>query len=166
MNTEASIAEFETYVNHFLDNAPYEFTYFIEYPEFGNYGKNVLFEGESNFAFGRYSLAANLPEGTELKIIIHGNEIGEWGFPLSAKTSWNRNLYDQNTHSQLLTAESGKENELEIILSVPVSYWSDSTNMVDGKFIDPPRNTFTIEYFENNSEDPTRTKSIYLEGYQ
>lgn len=166
INTEASIAEFETYVNHFLDNAPYEFTYFIEYPEFGNYGENILSEDKNNFNFGRYSLAANLPEGTELKIIIHGNEIGEWGFPFSINTSWNRNLYDQNTHSQILTAESGKENDIEIIFSVPMSYWADSTNMVDGKYIDPPRSTLTIEYFENNSEDPTRTRSIYVEGFQ
>ena len=174
INSEASIAEFETYIEHFLDNAPYEFTYYIEYPEFGKYGENILSENKSNFSFGSwqdgyYSLAANLPEGTELKIIIHGKERFEFGvmqrFPPTDDINWNVGMYDQNTHSQILTAESGEENDIEIVFLVPQSFWADSTNnMVDGKYIDPT-NTLTIEYFENNSEDPTRTKTIYLEGY-
>ena len=166
MNTEASIAEFETYINHFLDNAPYENTYFIEYPEFSDYGENILFDDKSHFHFfAEYSLAANLPEGTELKIIMEG---GEWGYRVmpDGPRHWSVSQYDQKNKSQIFTAESGKENYLMISLHVPMSYWFDSTNIVDGNYIDPPMDTIMIKYFENNSEKPTRTKSIYLEGSQ
>jgi hypothetical protein len=163
MDAEASIAEFEKYFNHFMDITPYEFTYSIEYPEFSNYGENILFEDKSNFTYGMYSLAANLPEGTKLRIILEG---GEWGYRAmpDGPKYWIISQYDQINQSQIFTAESGKENDVAIYFHVPM-YWPDSTKMVGGKYIDPPRNALTIEYFENNSEEPTRTKSIYLEGF-
>ena len=77
LGVTATIPDFEKYVKLFQDSSDFEFTSSIEYPEYSDYGENILFNGKSNFKTNHdYSLAANLPVGVSLKIILKGGMCG------------------------------------------------------------------------------------------
>jgi hypothetical protein len=134
------IPDFETYVNVFIDSTTYTITNLIEYPEYSNYGKNVLYGEDTNFVSG--SMAANLPKGASLKIIIKG---GLWWYNAmpNGPVNWTITNYDFAAEEQIFTAtESGKSCDLVI---------GFETGM------------HTIEYYENNAATPTRIKVIHSE---
>ncbi len=139
------IPDFEKYVNHFVDNTEFEFTYLIEYPEFSNYGENILHIGKDSInANTSYSLAANLPIGTSLKIIMKGSL---WFYEVlpQGPVNWYVSRYNEVEKSQIFTSvESGKNCDL--IIEFP--YQSD----------------IVIEYYENESTDPTRIKDLTIIG--
>jgi hypothetical protein len=139
------IPDFEKYVNHFVDNTEYEFTYLIEYPEFSDYGENILYIGKDSIdANKKYSMAANLPIGTSLKIIMKG---GLWFYQVlpQGPVNWNVSVYNDVEKSQIFTSvESGKKCDL--IIEFPHQY------------------DIVIEYYENESTDPTRIKDLKIIG--
>lgn len=159
LGIEARIDNFEKYVQQFLDSTQYEFNNLIEYPEFSDYGENILYEDKSNFKTNfKYSLAANLPEGTKLKVILKG---GLWYYEVlpSGPKNWTVSQYNESTQSQIFTSsESGKECDLKIDFDIPYMYNGDSLNSPDIQ-----SDTITIDYYENSSEIPTKTKVIYIE---
>ncbi len=128
-----TIPDFEKYVQMFIDNTSFEPNNSIEYPEFSNYGENVLYGEKTSFSSG-LSLAANLPKGTSLKIVIKG---GSWYYQSlpNGPVNWTIDLQQQT----LIATESGKSCDLIIQFE---------------------SGTYTIEYYENNSLTPTR-KKIY-----
>lgn len=131
-----SIPDFESFIQTFADSTNYQITNTIDYPEFSTYGENVLFAEKTSFSNG-LSLAANLPKGASLKIIIKG---GLWYYQSlpNAPVNWTITNYDFDLQQQSFTAtESGKSCDLIIQF-------------------DP--GTHTIEYYENNSITPTRVK--------
>lgn len=131
-----SIPDFETFIQTFADSTNYQITNTIDYPEFSNYGENVLFAEKTSFSNG-LSLAANLPKGASLKIIIKG---GLWYYQSlpNAPVNWTITNYDFDLQQQTFTAtESGKSCDLIIQFD---------------------QGTHTIEYYENNSITPTRVK--------
>ncbi len=140
-----SIPNFEKYIQTFIDNTTYQFSKNIDYPEFSTYGENILYGEKTSFnddwsSDWNLSLAANLPKGVSLKIIIKG---GLWSYEAlpNKPVNWTISEYDFNLQQQTFTAtESGKNCDL--IISFEES------------------STYTIEYYENNSTIPTRTKSI------
>lgn len=140
-----SIPNFEKYIQTFIDNTTYQFSKNINYPEFSTYGENILYGEKTSFSDDwssdwNLSLAANLPKGASLKIIIKG---GLWSYEAlpNKPVNWTISEYDFNLQQQTFTAtESGKNCDL--IISFEES------------------STYTIEYYENNSTIPTRTKSI------
>ena len=67
-----TIPDFEKFVNMFTDNTDYEFTGFIQYPESGKYGLNILDKEKTDYKAGIYSLKAILPEGTSLRVKVSG----------------------------------------------------------------------------------------------
>ena len=132
-----TIPDFEKYIHTFIDSTHYQVTNSIDYPEFSNYGENILFGNKTSFSSG-LSMAATLPKGTSLKIIIRG---GTWAYNVmpNPPINWSANIY--NNETQTFTAiESGKTCDL-------VFSWLGS-------------GTHTIEYYENNSATPTRVKTI------
>ena len=161
LGIEVDIADFEKYIQLFQDSTQYEFTNLIEYPEFSNYGENILFEDKNDFKSNyRYSLAANLPEGTELKIILKG---GLWYYEVSPNgpINWSVSQYNESEQSQVFTAtETGAQCDLKIQFAIPHTFMGDSINSQDIQ-----NDTITIEYHENMSEIPTKTKLIYIEEY-
>jgi hypothetical protein len=141
LGMNVTIPKFEKYIKTFVDSTTYQFTNNIEYPEFSNYGENVLYSNKTNFS-SSLSLAANLPKGTSLKIIIKG---GMWYFQAmpNGPINWTFIIYDFGLEQQTFTAiESGKNCDLIIQF-------------------DP--GTHTIEYYENGAVTPTRIK-VFTNG--
>jgi len=147
MGVSVTIPDFEKFVRQFLDSANYEFTNLIEYPEFSDYGENILFGDKYQFRFtSQYSLAANLPTGTSLKIILKGGLWYYWALP--APANWLISVYDKTNKSQEFKAmESGKSCDLKI-------------EFADSLYQD----NLVLEYYENSSPTPTKTKNLEIFG--
>lgn len=139
----ASIPDFEKYVNTFIANTNYVFTNNIQYPQNGPNGPNILFGTEDLTILASvsgpgsyYDLAADLPLGTSLKIVMRLDSGNPWWF--NVISNWNYSLW--NGVDQTFTSiESGKSCSLRL-------------DLFEG--------CITIEYYENNSVAPTRTKRI------
>jgi len=133
-----NIPDFEKYITNFIDSTAYVVTN-IEYPEFSNYGENILFSDK--IIFGKdLSLAAILPIGTTLKIIIKDADFGIMVWP-KEPVNWSI-THTGIKHTTINAIESGKSCDLSLDLK---SYTS---------------NTFTVEYYENESQTPTRIKTF------
>ncbi len=129
-----TIPNFEKYIQLFIDSTSFVPSNSIEYPEFSNYGENVLYGDKTSFNSG-LSLSANLPKGTSLKIVIKG---GIWYYRVMPNGPINWTISDYSNEQQtFVVTESGKSCDLSIEF--------DS-------------GTHTIEYYENNSLTPTKTK--------
>lgn len=144
LGTEAVIPDFEKYVNNFIENTEFEFTNDIEYPEFSNYGENILFSDKDTFdALVDYSMAANLPVGTSLKIVLKG---GRWGYHSlsNGPVNWDVSTYSGQTQT-FTSQEDGKSCDL-MIQFIPAQ----------------PGDDIRIEYYENGAAAPTRVKHLTL----
>jgi hypothetical protein len=139
------VPDFEKYVNMFIENTKFISTKTIQYPETSAYGINILndnltsVDNTINQNFG-YSLAANLPVGAGLKIILRG---GMWWYRAmpGGPINWTISMY--NNERQTFTAtESGKDCDLQIQLV--------------GK------DTIFIEYYENNAVTPAKIKELII----
>ncbi|MBN2215431.1 MAG: hypothetical protein JW723_14420 [Bacteroidales bacterium] len=146
LGTEAVIPDFEKFILKFIDSTEFVFTNDIEYPEFSSYGENILFAGKDTFVARKdYSMAADLPVGTSLKIVMKG---GMWYYNVmpNGPVNWNITTYDFSSRMQTFTAvEDGKSCDLTIMF-------------------DPPENQgdLTIEYYENGSLTPTKIKHLTI----
>lgn len=154
------IPEFEKYVRAFLDNTGFQLTRFIEYPQYSNYGENILYADKTDIIPEVwYSMAAILPEGADLKVVISG---GLWylvAMP-DGPVNWSKTTYDSEAKRQIFTAmETGKSCDLKIQFKAPFMETGDTTDL-SGIIQD---NEITIEYFENNSVTATRTKTILFD---
>ncbi len=136
-----AIPDFEKYLVNFISETDYPVTkYIIEYPETGLYGKNILSLSDTIYNGEFFSLAANLAEGTSLKIKIKGYDSAIWYYSLGSSNNWSITGFDFNTKSQEFTAiESGHSCDLKMLFD-------------GGKFL--------IEYFEMGASSPTRIKTI------
>ncbi len=150
LEIKATIPVFEKYVQQFIDSSGHEFNLFPEYSEFCNYGRNILYLENDTFQVDEgLGLAADLPEGTSLMVKLSG---GIWFMSVSSITNWIYSGYNSITRSQEFTATApGGSSELHIIIP-----WEnvDSNNTDDHKIL--------IEYFENGSSSPTRSKEIIM----
>lgn len=159
LGVNATIPDFEKYVQLFQDSSDFEFTSSIEYPEYSEYGENILFDSKSDIKTNYdYSLAANLPIGAKLEIILKG---GMWYYQVlpNGPVNWKVSQYNETERSQLFTAiESGKKCDLKIEFETLFLNGNDT-------IISPPgvKDSIIIEYYENVTEIPTKTKVIYLE---
>ncbi|HEY6913216.1 MAG TPA: hypothetical protein VI413_00955, partial [Paludibacter sp.] len=90
------IPDFEKYVQEFISKTTYTPAKVISYPNMGSYGPNILSDSITSIAGGsdnHYSMKANLPTGTSLKIVIKG---GVWFYvALPAPTNWTISTYNQ-----------------------------------------------------------------------
>ncbi len=142
----AAIPEFESYVLKFMEETAYEPKTFITYPETGIHGINILAEDvtvikaydghstENNF----YSMKAELPEGTSLKVVLKD---GRWHYgSIPAPENWTAGTYDDVTRSQVFTVtQSGIPNDLAIAV-------------IEGEI--------TMEIYENGAVTPTSVKQL------
>jgi hypothetical protein len=144
LGIQAVLPDFENYVANFNENSDFEFTYFIKFPEFSNYGQNILFPDlDTVYANGNYSLAAELPTGTEFKVILSGNLWYYEALP-NGPVNWTISRYDEIYRSQIFEAtEGGKNCDLKI-------YFMDAT----------PQDKIIVKYYENASNQPTSSKEI------
>lgn len=147
--TNAVIPDFEKHVQYFLANSQYTPVKIISYPVAGEFGLNLLNDTVSKIPPGaQYSMKANLPQGTDLKIVLKGDENYLWGISIfPSPLNWLVSTYNTTTMSQEFNViESNKPNDLNISFSGREDLSS----------------TIVVEYYENNAATPTRTKTITL----
>jgi hypothetical protein len=110
-------------------------------------GRNVLCLGKDTFHVGQeLSLAADLPEGTSLRIVLSG---GLWWYRVmpNGPENWDISIYDYVGQLQEFKATSpGERSDVNINFDVPRGSSSK----------------FKIDYYENTSESPTRTREIVV----
>ena len=145
----ASIPAFGKYISDFIAGTEFVVTGSpITYPESATNPDNILSLTQTTYNGGfdyTHSLAANLAPGTSLKIRITALSTDLDPVPVFYRSSgsevnWTIQNFDFATYSQTFTAtETGKSCDLTM-------------------FFDP--GTFLVEYFEMNSEEPARTKTI------
>jgi hypothetical protein len=153
---DVELPDFEKYLDIFIENTEYEHTALIEYPEYSDYGENILY-GEKSVFHPQiyYSMAADLPAGSNLTIKMSG---GHWYYRVmpNGPVNWNVSDYDHEKQSQTFTVkESGTSSDLSIKFSV-YSSEVDSTGQGQGDL----DGGILVEYFENNSDTASRKKII------
>ena len=145
---ELDLPDFEKYVNLFLENTIFEASDSIRYPEFSEYGENILFGDKTAFKdYTDYSLAAYLPRGSSLIVKMSG---GMWFYRVSPNgpLNWKVSAYNGISKSQTFTAiESGTACDI----SIHFGFIEDSTSRRDG---------ILLEYFENGFETATKSKIL------
>ena len=143
IHTEYSIPDFEQHIQNFVEYSDFEVEGLIEYPESGSYGENILYLEKDTFRSEQdYSLAANLPENGSLKIIMKN---GLWFYAVSSPVNWTISDYNHSERSQVFTSiQNGVNCDLKML------FGNDSLDQFD----------IVIEYYEFNSEEPTRIKPI------
>jgi hypothetical protein len=139
-----TLPSFEKYVKLFIDSTKYKRVKVIDYPATSNYGTNILNDLVSIVTVPQgenYSMAANLPIGTSLKVVLKG---GLWfyRFMPDGPINWTISLYD-NEEQSFTATESGKNCDLNIEFSNP--------------------DTLNIEFYENNSITPTKIKKLIVQ---
>lgn len=144
MGLDITVPDFEKYVNQFIANTDYEFSGFIQYPETGNSGLNILDKNKADYAVGSYSMKAVLPEGASLKVKIKGPS---WAFPaFQDNTGWIFTDWDATDQSRVFTATRSGSVDFEIMLNA-----SHNTTSVAYTY---------LSVYENGDVDPTWTKTI------
>lgn len=142
---QAAIPDFEKYITHFIDNTEFEFTAFIEYPETGKYGFNILDRERTSYTNGNYSMKAVLPEGTSLKVKIKG---GNWSFrAFQEDTGWISGDWNEEESSRTFTSSKTDALDMEIRL--------DLMGSTVGKQV-------TLFIYENEATEPTWSKIIQI----
>jgi hypothetical protein len=142
-----TVPDFEEYVNQFVENTPFEFTAFIEYPATGDYGANILDRDKTDYSAGAYSMKAILPAGTDLKVKISGRN---WYFPaFQENTGWEYTDWNEADTSRTFTSTRTGEIDFEIMLeSFQDSSWTNRTNIL---------------VYENEDMEPTWTREIMVQ---
>ena len=134
-----TIPHFEYYFKQFLDSCNYTFTNYITFPDYGLYGINLLNTNDSIFSSsGHYSLCANLPAGTHIKIRFSNPIIG---YEASTSNGW----IDTGAPTEIIL-ESNQSGLIDLRIGFSCINYSG-----------------TILFYENYSATPTRTKNIYLQ---
>lgn len=140
------IPDFENYVQQFVDKTAFVPKTYITYPDTGSHGLNILAEDVkvikaynghdtiNNF----YSMKAELPEGTSLKVVL---KKGLWYYRvIPAPENWIVSTYDGANRSQVFTVtQSNIPNDLRIAVEA---------------------GEITVEYYENGASFPTRVKQL------
>lgn len=150
LGVSVNIPPFEKYVKFFIDNTKYRPTKVIDYPATSGYGINILSDQTTKVIIPKgkdsaiaYSMAAHLPVGTNLKVVLKG---GVWFYAAmpNGPINWQISPYDgQNRMQNFIAIESGKKSDLNIQFSIP--------------------DTLSIEFYENYSATPTKVKKLIVE---
>ena len=136
---DATIPEFEKYINRFIDSTNFEFTANITYPESGLHGLNVLDKDKTSYNSGYLSMSAILPEGSSLKVKIIGLN---WYYSVSQDwSSWSKSMWNDQENSRTFTSIKTGTLDFQLQFEQGVS---------------------TIIVYENNSAEPTWSKDITI----
>lgn len=141
LGVDVQIPQFEKCIRLFIDSSDFEFTNNISFPIEGSWGKNILNTTDSIFISGNsYSMTANLPSGTTLKVKHNGNFTAALGFPMGQdNTGW---------------VDMGPDESM-----VWRTFKTNQTGKVDMKLFF--YNDVTLYIYENDTKNPTRIKNLY-----
>ena len=145
LGINATIPDFEKYVKIFEDSTSYKFDKFIVYPYMVNSRQNLLYD--SSFAVTgtiKYSLAAYLPMGSYLKVVVtpspgYNWNVGNLGFFPMENAGW---TYENPWANSMLFYAQGNNQTVDI----PMMFG-------------PPTSS-DFKMYENYAEVPTRVKTI------
>lgn len=142
-----TLPSFEKYVKIFIDSTKYKRVKAIDYPSTSNYGTNILNDLVTSVTIPQgkdpgvnYSMAASLPVGTNLKVILKGG-LWYYRFMPDGPINWTISQYD-NEEQSFTATESNKSCDLNIQFSNP--------------------DTLTVEFYENNSVTPSKIKKLIV----
>ncbi len=142
-----SIANFEKFVNQFIQNSPCESNASILYPEMGKHGANILSDTHTSLPKGSYSMAANLKDGSSLRVKVKGNnwvmEIGQ------SNTGWDVGDWDPIGYQREFTSNRTGDIDFKITLVNPLP---------NG----PVSDVVIIKVYENESDNATWTKNLKI----
>ena len=122
----------------------------IIYPSKGIYGDNIIsLDSTKIISSGNgpplynYSMRAELPLNTSLKVIMKNNSAGgaPWSFEMASKTGWSIDNYNTLKNSQQFVAYG------QIICDLKMNFYSSGAA--------------EIWIYENNDTIPTRVKNIH-----
>lgn len=140
LGIDVIIPYFGHYIKEFIDSTDFQISEtLIEYPESGLHGLNILALEVTQYEDTIVSLAANLPRGTSLTIKIKQN-YSDCLFEIPLQ-NWIVE-YKPETDETILTCSATESN---VSCDYKLIYKSGELN---------------IEYFEMNSDVPTRSKTI------
>ena len=164
MGMEADIPAFEDYIKRFIDLTSFEITNRIFYPMEGGSGPNLLATREQTYPTGKYSLAADLPANTSLRLVVGG---ANWVFrALQSESGWTYSELNGQDTSRVFTATRTGPVDFEVLLQKPpihYDYTVDSSgNTVRIPVNDGPRSTF-IRAYENDATEPSWTYTFFVE---
>lgn len=140
LGISATIANFEKYLNLFIDSTEYIFTKNIEYPTVIDNRINLLADSlqtipnQTTFSFGAY-----LPKGTALKVSVESTPPTSYGIFIMENNGWECNAWSSN---QTLTATGSGQT-----INIPIETSGSPSTII-----------FYI--YENNSATPTKVKTI------
>lgn len=166
IGSESNIPDFGKYIAHFISQTNFNITNpVITYPIEGDNGANILALSDTVYFAGepdkRFSLAAQLPKRTSLKIKISSLSSTSiyipptdtskldsittralWSYTYGSSVNWSITIFDDKSFTQTFTAiESGRSCDLRMHFE---------------------KGSFLIEYYELNSNNPTRKKVIIV----
>lgn len=138
------VADFEKYVNHFIENTEFIATDRITFPVSGAFGPNILNEENTEFCSGNFSMAAELPDGFSLKVILYSDLLGAV-YPQLDNNGWDaehigmvgnlyKNIYTSNRYG-----------------SIDFKLYANQTEYTPQAY---------IEVYENNTMEMTWTKKL------
>ena len=139
------IPDFEKQVQTFLTKSTYTPVKLITYPNKGDNGPNILSDSVTTVepnsvntgVLHLYSMKANLPLGTKLRVVLRDNKWYSAG-----SSTWISGAYNASTKAQEFSV-----------------YTSNTPNNLPIMF-DP--GTVTIEYYENDATTPTKVKQLVV----
>ena len=139
-DNDAVIPSFEPLVRTFRENTDFEFTAFIDYPDTGTHGTNLLVESVNQYETGTHSFLAVLPTGTSVRIRFSASS-PNWSFPNPGGNSgWEWGDFDSSDNSRMFTSTRIGAIELQMLLNGTASG--------------------TLEIYENDEQTPSRVKQI------
>ena len=149
--TNVIVPDFEKQVQTFITNSTFTPVKYIIYPVSGDNGLNLLNDTVKNIPKNQnsiiYSMKAELPKGTNLRIVLKGDKVWAVSDNYSTLTvNWIVNPYNTTTKSQeFVVKENNMRNDI---------YFSFYTASI--------YSNITIEFYENNAIIPTRVKSLVV----
>jgi hypothetical protein len=160
LGLSATVPDFETYLEQFIAEAPYEFTGGIEYPATGQLQHspqlgelpNVLDPEATEFtdltgpgSYGEFPFIANLPSRTALsvRLTLQGEVDGDgvWVVTTAGNQGWEVSAFDNSAGTQTFRATETGQNQM-------THFGFHGTGQA------------LVEYFEYGSTEPTQTKTI------
>ncbi|MCL2511183.1 MAG: hypothetical protein FWF09_03945 [Bacteroidales bacterium] len=163
LGINVTIPDFESYIEAFINSKLYPLTVSITYPATGASGDNILSEYVTEVTTLRgpeynYSMKADVPEGMSLKIVLKGGFYASWYYSNTPPPiNWTVNFPDYDSETQIFiqtftVTEGGKPNDLAIQAYDPIGL-DGQTQITDQSYI-------MVEYYENGSVTPTKTKTM------
>lgn len=158
LEMNVTIPDFEEYLSIFISQTSFTYNNDIVYPQFLNYNKeNLLYnydqESMSIYTYDHfYSLAANLPKGTSIKVTIEPRDIAtqpNTDFLMSMlmpSAPVNFNISNQPSSPLKSFASIISDTHCEVLISF---YWERA-----GEYI--------LKVYENDSEIPKATKTLIV----